>query len=116
MPIVIIGAGLIIGWLWVRTESIWMVALAHGALNNWGQYAFKFMRGPGQLGDGLVLGAGGLALLAWEVFWSRVACDRPLAWRQLGATECNAAAATRLPGPFRSPQGDTAGSIFSTYS
>jgi hypothetical protein len=40
-----------------------MVALAHGALNNWGQYAFKFMGGPGQLGDGLVLGTGGLALL-----------------------------------------------------
>jgi CAAX prenyl protease-like protein len=64
MPIVIVGAGLIIGWLWVRTESIWMVALAHGALNNWGQYAFKFMGGPGQLGDGLVLGTAGLALLA----------------------------------------------------
>jgi hypothetical protein len=41
-----------------------MVALAHGALNNWGQYAFKFMAGPGQLQDGAVLAAGGLALLA----------------------------------------------------
>jgi uncharacterized protein len=64
MPVVIAGAGLIIGWLWLRTESIWMVALAHGALNNWGQYAFKFVGGAGQLGDGLVLGTGGLALLA----------------------------------------------------
>src|SRR6478736_583893 len=33
--------GLIIGWLWLRTKSIWIVALTHGALNNWGQYAFK---------------------------------------------------------------------------
>jgi hypothetical protein len=41
-----------------------MVALAHGALNNWGQYAFKFMAGPGQLHEGTVLAAGGLALLA----------------------------------------------------
>jgi membrane protease YdiL (CAAX protease family) len=45
MPIVISGAGLVIGWLWVRTESIWMVALAHRALNNLGQFAFKFMGG-----------------------------------------------------------------------
>jgi membrane protease YdiL (CAAX protease family) len=36
--------GLIIGWLWLRTESIWLVAIAHGALNNWGQYAFKYMK------------------------------------------------------------------------
>jgi membrane protease YdiL (CAAX protease family) len=35
MPIGIVGSGLVIGWLWLRTESIWMVALAHGALNNW---------------------------------------------------------------------------------
>jgi len=37
------AGGLIIGWLWLRSESIWLVALAHGALNNWGQYAFKYM-------------------------------------------------------------------------
>ena len=35
-PLGIFAAGLVIGWLWVRTESIWIVALAHGALNNWG--------------------------------------------------------------------------------
>jgi len=66
MPIVISGAGVVIGWLWVRTDSIWIVALAHGALNNWGQFAFKFMGGPGtgQTSDVVVLGAGGLALLA----------------------------------------------------
>lgn len=42
-PLGIFGAGIIINWLWLRTKSIWIVSLAHGALNNWGQYAFKFM-------------------------------------------------------------------------
>jgi membrane protease YdiL (CAAX protease family) len=64
LPIGTVGAGLVIGWLWLRTESIWLVSLAHGALNNWGQYAFKFMEGPGQLHDALVLAAGGAALVA----------------------------------------------------
>ena len=67
LPILTVGAGLVIGWLWVRTQSIWIVALAHGSLNNWGQYAFKFMEdgGPGgQPRDMLILGAGGLAVLA----------------------------------------------------
>jgi len=67
LPILIVGAGLVIGWLWVRTQSIWIVALAHGALNNWGQYAFKFMQdgGPGgQPRDMVILGVGGLAVLA----------------------------------------------------
>jgi membrane protease YdiL (CAAX protease family) len=43
LPFGIAAAGLVIGWLWLRTESVWIVALAHGALNNCGQYAFKFM-------------------------------------------------------------------------
>jgi len=66
LPMLTIGAGLVIGWLWIRTESLWMVALAHGALNNWGQYAFKFMGDEGSGGeprDMLVLAAGGLAVL-----------------------------------------------------
>lgn len=42
-PFGIFGAGIIISWLWLRTKSIWIVSIAHGALNNWGQYAFKFM-------------------------------------------------------------------------
>jgi uncharacterized protein len=36
MPFGTMAAGLILGWLWLRTESIWLVAIAHGALNNWG--------------------------------------------------------------------------------
>ncbi|TDI89033.1 MAG: CPBP family intramembrane metalloprotease [Caldithrix sp.] len=48
-PLGHIGAGNVIGWLWIRTRSIWLVTLAHGALNNWGQYAFKYMAdGPGE--------------------------------------------------------------------
>lgn len=63
VPPGIFGSGLIIGWLWLRTESIWIAAIAHGALNNWGQYAFKFVAGAGQSSDVLVLGSGGLALI-----------------------------------------------------
>jgi uncharacterized protein len=63
MPIGQAGAGLVIGWLWIRTESMWMVIIAHGALNNWGQYAFKYMQNFAAADPALVLGAGNLALL-----------------------------------------------------
>jgi len=43
-PFGIFGAGLVISWFWIKTKSIWIVSIAHGALNNWGQYAFKFMQ------------------------------------------------------------------------
>ena len=43
-PLGIFGAGIIISWFWLKTKSIVVVSLAHGALNNWGQYAFKFMQ------------------------------------------------------------------------
>jgi membrane protease YdiL (CAAX protease family) len=59
-----IAFGLVIGWLWLRTESIWIVSLAHGSLNNWGQYAFKFMRDFRFASDLLVLAAGIAAVLA----------------------------------------------------
>jgi len=63
LPLGIMAAGLILGWLWLRTESIWLVAVAHGALNNWGQYAFKYMKDTPTVGTDLaVLGAGFLAL------------------------------------------------------
>lgn len=58
------AVGLILGWLWLRTESIWLVAIAHGASNNWGQYAFKFMKDSGTPNKDLaVLDSGSLALL-----------------------------------------------------
>lgn len=43
IPIGLLGAGCVLGWLWLRSGSIWIVSLGHGALNNWGQFAFKFM-------------------------------------------------------------------------
>jgi membrane protease YdiL (CAAX protease family) len=58
------AAGLILGWLWLRTENVWLVAIAHGGLNNWGQYAFKYMKESGTpAADIAVLGTGYLALL-----------------------------------------------------
>jgi CAAX protease family protein len=44
LPVGIMTTGLIFGWLWLRTESIWIVTLAHGSLNSWGQYAFRYMK------------------------------------------------------------------------
>jgi len=64
LPLGTMAAGLILGWLWLRTESIWLAAIAHGALNDWGQYAFKYMKEsvtPDT--DMAVLGAGSLTLL-----------------------------------------------------
>jgi membrane protease YdiL (CAAX protease family) len=63
LPVGIIGTGLVLGWLWVRTQSVWLVALAHGALNDWGQYAFKFTVQTGKPEDALVLAAGSVALV-----------------------------------------------------
>jgi membrane protease YdiL (CAAX protease family) len=47
-PVGQFGAGLFLAFLWLKTSSIPLVSLAHGALNNWGQYAFKFMRTSGE--------------------------------------------------------------------
>jgi hypothetical protein len=61
VPLGIIGSGLVIGWFWLRNESICIAAIAHGALNNRGQYAFKFASVAGRRSDVLVLGSGSLA-------------------------------------------------------
>ena len=42
-PMGTFGAGLFLAFLWFRTGSLPLVSLAHGAFNDWGQYAFKFM-------------------------------------------------------------------------
>jgi hypothetical protein len=44
VPIGTFSAGIIISWLWLKIKSVWIVSLAHGSLNNWGQYAFKYMQ------------------------------------------------------------------------
>lgn len=59
-----LAMGLILGWMWLRTESIWLVAIAHGAANNWGQYAFKYLKDSGTPNrDMTILLAGSAALL-----------------------------------------------------
>jgi len=63
VPVGVLGSGLVLGWFWMKTESLWILAIAHGALNNWGQYAFKFVAGPGQTSDAVVLSSGSLALV-----------------------------------------------------
>jgi membrane protease YdiL (CAAX protease family) len=76
IPFGTMAGGLILGWLWLRTESIWLVAIAHGALNNWGQYVFKYMKESATPdADLLLLSAGSLALVAVGVFllWRPVA-------------------------------------------
>jgi hypothetical protein len=63
LPLGTVAAGLILGWIWLRTQSIWLVSIAHGALNDWGQYAFKYMKETGEPQTDLLLSAGSLALL-----------------------------------------------------
>ncbi|HCN83200.1 MAG TPA: hypothetical protein DIT07_06190 [Sphingobacteriaceae bacterium] len=63
--------GLIIGWLWLRTKSIWIVSIAHGALNNWGQYAFKYMNDFTVADPAVVMVSGSLALLLIAIFLLR---------------------------------------------
>jgi membrane protease YdiL (CAAX protease family) len=66
LPLGQFGAGLILGWLWTRSRSIWIVSIAHGALNNWGQFAFKFMQDDPVVNahEAAILLAGSLALVA----------------------------------------------------
>jgi membrane protease YdiL (CAAX protease family) len=62
-PVGVFGAGLFLAFLWFKTESVLLVALAHGAFNNWGQYAFKFMKTSGER-DFALLGLVVMATLA----------------------------------------------------
>jgi membrane protease YdiL (CAAX protease family) len=63
--------GLTIGWLWLRTKSIWIVSIAHGALNNWGQFAFKYMDDFAVANPAIVLLTGSFALLLTGIFLLR---------------------------------------------
>jgi uncharacterized protein len=88
IPLGTVASGLILGWLWLRTESIWLVAIAHGASNNWGQYAFKYMQDSATPDkDIVVLCVGSLALLAGGVLllWRGVE-SRPHATASAGIT------------------------------
>lgn len=71
-PFGIAITGLIIGWLWLRTESIWIVSLAHGSLNALGQYAFKFMkdsRNPHFDAAAGAAGGAGLLIVGTLLLW-----------------------------------------------
>ena len=70
MPLGHFGAGLVIGWLWLRARSIVLVSLAHGALNNWGQFAFKLMSTDGRADLALLaLLNSALLLVGLGVWW-----------------------------------------------
>jgi membrane protease YdiL (CAAX protease family) len=80
MPIGITATGLILGWLWVRTGSIWLVAIAHGASNNWGQYAFKYMQDsvtPDRDLLALTLGSLALLLIGASLLWRGIEFTEP---------------------------------------
>jgi len=63
VPIGTMGGGLVIGWLWLRTRNVWLASIAHGAMNNWGQFAFKYMQETGsQSADLILLAAGSFAV------------------------------------------------------
>jgi membrane protease YdiL (CAAX protease family) len=87
MPLGVTATGLILGWLWVRTGSLWLVAIAHASSNNWGQYAFKYMQDsvtPGR--DLIALNLGSLALLI---------VDATLLWRRAEFTRGDSTAASK---------------------
>lgn len=68
MPVGHFGLGAFLGWIYQRTNSIWLAAIAHGAANNWGQFAFKFMEGdeanlPLAIANSLTLLVVGFAVL-----------------------------------------------------
>jgi uncharacterized protein len=84
LPLGDLGAGMVFGWLWTRTGSIWIVSIAHGALNNWGQYAFKFMQDQASFSterafasfEATVLTGGSLSLLVLGVVLLAVRTQR----------------------------------------
>jgi membrane protease YdiL (CAAX protease family) len=63
LPLGHLGSGIFLAFLWLRTRSMVLVALAHGSLNNWGQYAFKFMTAEARY-DAIILASVNVALLA----------------------------------------------------
>ncbi|MBV8846321.1 MAG: CPBP family intramembrane metalloprotease [Bryobacterales bacterium] len=94
LPFGIMITGLVIGWLWLRTQSIWIVSIAHGALNAWGQYAFKFMKdsvAPNSDGAAGTAGSAALLIVGIVLLW-RTAPSSEFAPRSLSL---NARAAPR---------------------
>lgn len=66
------GVGMFLGWLFSRTGSVWVVALAHGAMNNWSQFALRFVDlEPKHELELLFVMATALFLMG-SCFWSRL--------------------------------------------
>ncbi len=72
-PLGHIGVGIILCWLFIKSQSIWIVSLAHGSLNDWGQYAFKYMNDASSTNETIALVAAlnlSLLLVGLIVFFS----------------------------------------------
>jgi len=81
-PFGIAITGFVIGWLWIRTGSIWIVSLAHGSLNAWGQYAFHYRKDsvhPSSDVAALTAGGAGLLIVAAILLWRGIALSQPAA-------------------------------------
>lgn len=71
MPMGIFGLGIFLGYLYVRTRSIWVVALAHGATNNWGQFIFRwFVDGDDRM-NLILIASQNIGLLLLGLFFLR---------------------------------------------
>ncbi len=65
----------------LRTESVWLLAIAHGSMNSISQYAFEDMNDPAPTDvarDMQVLGAGFLALFVVGVILLSRLTDRSM--------------------------------------
>lgn len=51
-PLAQMGYSLYFGWLYMRSQSLWVLVLAHASMNKWGSAAFRFLEVP--TGDGLL--------------------------------------------------------------
>lgn len=102
VPLGVAGGGLVIGWLWLRTQSIWIVALAHGAMNDWGQFAFKYMDAGSGVDLAPVLLAGSAAALVTgaALMWSL----RPSVPRIAAVALCVALVQAPSPSALDDPQ------------
>jgi membrane protease YdiL (CAAX protease family) len=78
MPLGIFGLGIFLGHLYLKTGSVWVVALAHGATNNWGQFVFRwFVEGDDRLNLVLIVSENVGLLLLGLVFLPRLFAKTP---------------------------------------
>lgn len=70
-PALLIGFGVFLGWLYVRTRSLWVVALGHASANAWSQFPLRFLDVPRHTEGPLliVIGSSFLLLAASSLLW-----------------------------------------------